>query len=355
MISSFLRVKPVGVPDRANRLRPGPDQECRRHGAGLARGHWDGSAAVATAASLTHGTRTARQIGSSEDGERAVSENRPLVRRMALAETPEIANLGLIAEPVPYSLVRRSWMKLWVSQFEHYDQATLRQIEGVPDCQLSRIAIGVPDCQSVLFFHQGELMRVITWIVATLVACGFSCASAESGPLPALLKIAGRTTIVQNTTHLQVSVTPGFQMTGPHSFRKEDNGFHFEATLQSYVSADSVISVVAERLVESSKLNYDDLPKATWPDAGFLTRASGCTQMTPDQAKAFPAESGMSWILDAGFEANGTFAFEASLLMASDGRHEATIELIVPVSSCDDAAAIASALASLRKQITVKN
>jgi len=142
-------------------------------------------------------------------------------------------------------------------------------------------------------------------------------------------------------------------MTGPHSFSKtEDNGFHFDVTLESYVSADSVVSVVAERLVESSRLNYDDLQPATWPDAGFLTRAVGCAALTPDQAKAFPAESGMNWILEAGFDANGFFAFEASLLVAPDGRHEATVELIVPVSSCDDPAGIESALAALRKRIS---
>jgi hypothetical protein len=177
---------------------------------------------------------------------------------------------------------------------------------------------------------------------------------AEHAPAPELLRIQGRTTIVQNTTDLKVTVDPGFRMTGPHSFAKvEDNGFHFEVSLESYVSADAVVSIVSEHLVESSKLNYDDLAKAKWPDAGFLLRASGCKQMTADEARTFPPESGMSWILDAGFEASGTFAFEASLLLAPDKRHEATIELIVPVSSCDDAAGIESALASLRKRIAV--
>jgi hypothetical protein len=202
--------------------------------------------------------------------------------------------------------------------------------------------------------RQGNLMRAMMLVVATLVIVGFGSTFAENRTARELLRIDGRTTIARNASGLKVSVEPGYRMTGPHSFAKqEDNGFHFEASLESYVSADAVVSVVAERLVESGELNYDDLPAATWPDAGFLLRASGCKQLTPEEARRFPADSGMSWILDAGFEANGTFAFEASLLVAPDKIHEATIELIAPVRSCDDAAGITSALASLRKRITV--
>jgi hypothetical protein len=196
-------------------------------------------------------------------------------------------------------------------------------------------------------------MRAMIWVLTALVLVGFGSTLAENRPSPELLRIDGRTTIVRNASGFKVSVEPGFRMTGPHSFAKqEENGFHFDVSLESYVSADAVISVVAERLVESGKLSYDDLPAATWPDSGFLLRASGCKPLTPEEASKFPEESGMSWILDAGFEANGTFAFEASLFLASDKIHEATIELIVPVRSCDDAVGIASALESLRKRIT---
>lgn len=189
---------------------------------------------------------------------------------------------------------------------------------------------------------------------AIFLVCSINAASAGGMPKRELLKVEGRTTTVQNATGLSVSVGPEFRMTGPHSFSKaEENGFHFDVTLESYVSANSVVSVVAERLVESSRLNYDDLLPATWPDAGFLTRAAGCAALTTDQAKAFPADSGMRWILEAGFDANGTFAFEAALLLAPDGRHEATVELIVPVSSCDDPAGIESAMIALRKRISV--
>ena len=107
------------------------------------------------------------------------------------------------------------------------------------------------------------------------------------------------------------------------------------------------------RLVEAEALNYDELPAATWPDAGFRLRASACTTLTPAQAAAMPAESGMAWIRAAGFVPDGSFVYEASLLLAPDRRHEATIELIAPVKSCDDPAAVKAALATLRAHLKV--
>jgi hypothetical protein len=197
-------------------------------------------------------------------------------------------------------------------------------------------------------------MRAMIRVFATLVLAGFGSAVAQNRPAHELLRIDGSTTFVRNDSGLKVSVEPGFEMTGPHSFSKqEDNGFHFEVSLESYVSANALVSVVAERLVESDQLNYEELPAAKWPDSGFLLRASGCKLLTPEEARTFSAESGMSWILDAGFEADGSYAFEASLLVASDKIHEATIELIAPVKTCDDAVGIESALASLRKRVSV--
>ena len=62
-----------------------------------AQGYWNGSAAIATAAGLTHTTRTPRQFGLSEDGGRAVSGNQSLVRRIGLAGTSESADFGQLA------------------------------------------------------------------------------------------------------------------------------------------------------------------------------------------------------------------------------------------------------------------
>jgi hypothetical protein len=168
------------------------------------------------------------------------------------------------------------------------------------------------------------------------------------------LVVDGNTTRVRNETRLQVSVGPGFRLSGPHHFTKsEDNGYHFEVSLLSYVAPDAVVSVAAERLLEDSALNYDDLQRGRWPDASFLLRASGCATLTPEQAAGMPAESGMQWILATGFVPNGSFAFEAALLVADDRRHEASIELIAPVSSCDDSKAIDAALDTLRGRVTV--
>ena len=81
----------------SHRLGPGLAREGRGDGAGPAQGHWDCSAAIATAASLTHTARTTRQFGFSEDGARTVSENQSLVCRIGLAGTPESTNFGQFA------------------------------------------------------------------------------------------------------------------------------------------------------------------------------------------------------------------------------------------------------------------
>ena len=66
-----------------------------------------------------------------------------------------------------------------------------------------------------------------------------------------------------------------------------------------------------------------------------------------------PAQSGMRWILAAGFKPQGAFAFQAVIVVSADRRHEATIELIAPVRSCADPDAIAVALDALRTRIKV--
>ena len=196
-------------------------------------------------------------------------------------------------------------------------------------------------------------MNVLCLWMAAIVAMAVVPISSATPPFEHLI-VDGKATQVQNTTHLRVSVGPGFRLSGPHHFSKtEDNGYHFEVSLVSYVAPDAVVSVAAERLLEESALNYDDLKRGRWPDPSFLLRASGCATMTPEQAARMPAESGMQWILATGFVPNGSFAFEAALLVADDRRHEASIELITAVSSCDDAKAIDAALDALRERVTV--
>ena len=190
-------------------------------------------------------------------------------------------------------------------------------------------------------------------LVATLAILS-ACASPDPGGRRSSgLRVGERSVRVRS---LQMTVAPpaSFRVTGPHEFSKrEDNGYHFDVSLVSYVSLREVVSVVAEHLVEDAPLNYADLPKAQWPSAAFRARASGCASMTPAAAAAMPAESGMSWILQAGFDPNGSFAYEAALLVAPDRRHEASIELITQVASCGDPAGIAAALNLLRNRIKV--
>ncbi|MBP6013402.1 MAG: hypothetical protein KBA31_14350 [Alphaproteobacteria bacterium] len=169
------------------------------------------------------------------------------------------------------------------------------------------------------------------------------------------LVVRDQTVHVQNPSQLTVEVGRGFRVTEPHNFTKqEDNGYHFEVSLVSFVAPHEVVSVAAERLVEDKALNYDELSAASWPDAGFLSRAKGCATLTVEQAAKMPEASGMRWIVEAGFIPNGAFAFEAALLVAPDRRHEASIELIAPVGACTDAHAIDAALDALRARIVTK-
>ena len=165
---------------------------------------------------------------------------------------------------------------------------------------------------------------------------------------------SGARSVQVRSPQLTVKAPRGFRRSGPHGFvKKEDNGYNFDVSLVSFVSRREVVSVAAEHLREAGSLNYDSLPQAKWPDPGFLARASGCAKLTLPIATAMPAESGMHWILEAGFDPNGSYAYEAALLVAPDHRHEATIEMITEVKSCDDPIAVEAARASLRNRIRV--
>jgi len=189
-------------------------------------------------------------------------------------------------------------------------------------------------------------------LAALILFSGLPAAAADARASG--LHVAG-TVVTVRAPHMRVAIPAGFRVTGPHSFtKKEDNGYHFAVSLVSYVTPGQVISVVAERLVEDVPLNYDDLAPASWPGPSFLARASGCVSMSSTAAAAMPAESGMAEILKAGFNPNGSFAFETALLLAPDRRREASIELISRVPSCDDAGSVQAVLADLKGRIKVR-
>lgn len=193
-------------------------------------------------------------------------------------------------------------------------------------------------------------MRTTVAMACMLLIAG--TAAADERPSFSHLRMEGQTVHVLNSTQLAVTPGPGFTRTGPHDFLKvEEDKYHFEVSLVSFVEPSAAVSVTAERLVETSALNYDELPPAKWPDSGFLQRASGCATLTPQQAAAMPAQSGMKWLVEAGFVPDGSFAFEASLLLAPDKHHEATIELIARVNSCADTADVEATLSALRARI----
>lgn len=200
--------------------------------------------------------------------------------------------------------------------------------------------------------HVAEIGTPLALVVSVAILSG--CATAGAGTMsPPTILASGRSAQV-SSPQLTVVAPPGFRLSGPHDFAKrEDNGYHFDVSLVSFVSAHEVVSVAAERLQESGSLNYDSLAHAKWPNPTYLARASGCAKMTSSVATAMPAESGMAWILEAGFNPNGSYAYEAALLIAPDHRHEASIELIAEVASCGDTVGIEAALNSLRGHVTV--
>lgn len=191
------------------------------------------------------------------------------------------------------------------------------------------------------------------WL-ASIALASSAAILANSPPTFRHLAAHGQTARARNSTGLTVTLNPRFRPTAVHNFTKqEDNGYHFEVSLVSFVAPREAVSVVAERLVEKSALNYTHLTAARWPDAEFLSRAKGCAVLTPEQAAQMPEASGMSWLIEAGFVPSGAFAFEGDLLVAPDRRHEVSIELVAAVDSCADSKAIDAALDALRSQIAV--
>lgn len=181
----------------------------------------------------------------------------------------------------------------------------------------------------------------------------FRCAAADTREF-SYLEVDEHAVATTNETALVIRGPDRFRVTGPHDFIKTVGDLTFEVSLASFVAPDVVVSVPAERLItEDERLDYSRLPKAAWPDETFRTLTSTCTTMTREQAEQLPEQTGVQWVLDAGFDPEGSFAVESTIKASADGRDEVSVEIIARVLDCEDSSEVEAEITRVRSLFEV--
>lgn len=197
-------------------------------------------------------------------------------------------------------------------------------------------------------------MTITRWLAPLLLLSGCTNAppAGDLGPSRAAFRHleAGEDVIV--TRHflpLRVSV-PSFRTT-PESHRVAVFGGHpFEVSLAALLGENEAVMVHAERVADGSgAADYDDLPRATWPDERFGLRAM-CAEIDREAAES---EHDLDFLARHGWNPVGSLAIEQYLTNSPAHDQEAIVSLVVRVADCADEPAVGEALRRLRERVAV--
>ena len=194
-------------------------------------------------------------------------------------------------------------------------------------------------------------MKLWLFGLLTLLA---ACATAHAPPpgdVPVHLERAGGWLRTRDSVPLSARLPGPFRLAGPMHRRAEFDGHPYEVSLGAFLGVDEAVMVHGERVADSSGAsNYEALPPADWPSPAFRLR-SYCVEIAAD---GVAGEHDLAWLRAQGWEPAGTLAMDQYLATTADHNREAVLSLIVRGVKCEDRAAVASALASLRKKVEVR-
>ncbi|HYJ53003.1 MAG TPA: hypothetical protein VEW04_07510 [Allosphingosinicella sp.] len=170
------------------------------------------------------------------------------------------------------------------------------------------------------------------------------------GPAFSYVEILNGAIVTSHALRLRVEAGAGFRATPVTSRVAQFGGHSYEVSLAALLGPGEAVMVHAERAADSSGAsNYDDLPRAGWPDPRFRLR-SMCDEI--DAATA-AQEHDLAFLARNGWNPEGALALEQYLATTADHNQEVVVSLVVRVPGCDQADAVQAALRRLREKVRV--
>lgn len=207
----------------------------------------------------------------------------------------------------------------------------------------------------MLFYRYSTPMNPSRWLLPLLLLSG--CAAvpppADTGRAAASfqhLVVRDDGIVTRNAIPLRVSAEPSFRATAASHRVAGFDGHPFEVSLAALLGEGEAVMVHAERVTDGSGAsNYDNLPRAGWPDARFGLRAM-CAAI--DHATV-ESEHDLGFLARNGWNPEGSLALEQYLVSTPAHDQEVVISLVARVPGCADAAQVQALLRHLRDRVRV--
>jgi len=191
------------------------------------------------------------------------------------------------------------------------------------------------------------------WSAALLMAPFLAaCGTVPDAPRPfAHLEATPRAIRTTHGVRLTLRSPSGFRLAGPTHRTAEFDGHPYEVSLAAFLGSDEAVMVHAERVADrSGASNYQNLPAADWPGAGFRRRGY-CVAVTPEMVAA---EHDLNWLRGHGWDPAGNVAAVQYLATTPDFNEEVVVSLLVRNVDCGDPDSVERATAALRARVEVE-
>ena len=206
-----------------------------------------------------------------------------------------------------------------------------------------------------MFCPYGTPMNPGRWLLPLLLLSGCAAAPppAEAGrATPSFQHLAVRDDgiVTRNAIPLRVSAEPSFRATTASHRIAEFGGHPFEVSLAALLGEGEAVMVHAERVTDGSGAsNYDNLPRAGWPDGRFGLR----TMCAAIDHATVESEHDLGFLARNGWNPEGSLALEQFLANTPAHDQEVVVSLVARVPGCADAAQVQAALRRLRDRVRV--
>jgi hypothetical protein len=182
---------------------------------------------------------------------------------------------------------------------------------------------------------------------ATVTIAALGCLAAAPAPVHDIAA-SDHQMRATNGMAVQVRVAQGYRLLRPTSRHASFDGHPYEVSLAAMAAPGKAVMLHAERVKDrSGHSNYDTLPESRW--RGFHIR-SQCASIARED---LVGEHDLKWLTDRGWDPTGNIALEQHLKSSRDHNREVVVSLLAKVEDCADTRAVESALAGVRRDVTV--
>ena len=207
----------------------------------------------------------------------------------------------------------------------------------------------------MLLYNYSTPMDPSRWLLPLLLLSGCAAAppQADAGRAAASfqhLEVRDAGIVTRNGIPMRVSAAPSFRATQASHRVAAFGGHPFEVSLAALLGENEAVMVHAERVADGSGAsNYDNLPRAGWPDGRFGLR----TMCAAIDRATVESEHDLGFLARNGWNPEGSLALGQYLANTPAHDREVVISLVVKVPDCADASHVQAALAHLRDQVSV--